>query len=151
MCILRVLQSESNLTSTSCTSLKCRYQKTDGAPVLFVIWFFLVLSTSVRHALVIHWTSVCIVLYCSVQYVEIYIKQRAFTVSIFFLFLFKENYCWIILITSRSLWQPYFITRYMWTIVLANCFDRKTILFVWWDQRGVVYYELVKTWGDGWY
>ena len=104
---------------------------------------FLMSSTSVKCTLVINWTNVCIVLYCCVQYVKIYTRQRAFADSIIIIYLFfisfEENCCWIIVITSRSLWQPFFIAGY---VVSANHFGRKIILFVWWNQRNMVYYEL---------
>ena len=61
----------------------------------------------------------CIVLYCCVQYVEIYTKQRAFTDSInFFSFYLMKN-CWIMLVASRSLWWPCSSVRYVWTLVMA--------------------------------
>ena len=85
------------------------------------IWHcaFFVSSTSVRRARVINWKSVCIVWCSCVQYIEIYTEQRAFADGINFLFSFEENCCWIISITSRSLWWTYSIARYVWTIVSA--------------------------------
>ena len=76
-----------------------------------------VVSSSVRRARVINWKSVCSVLCCFVQYVEIYTEQRAFEDSINVLFTFEENCCWIIPITSRSLQLTCSIARYVWTVV----------------------------------
>ena len=42
-----------------------------------IVRHFVVSSTSVRRARVINWKSVCVVLCYCVQYVEIYIEQRA--------------------------------------------------------------------------
>ena len=52
---------------------------------------FVVSSTCVRRVRVIYWKSVCIVLCCCVQYVEIYTEQRASTDSINFLFSFERT------------------------------------------------------------
>ena len=70
-------------------------------------------STSVRHARVINWKSVCIVPCCYVLYVEIYTEQKTFTGSINFLFSFEGNCCWIISITSRSLRRTCSIATYV--------------------------------------
>ena len=78
------------------------------------IWLctIIVSSTSVRRLRVINWKRVWIVLCCCVQCVE-----RAFADSINFLFSFEENCCWIIPITSSSLWWTCSTTRHVWTIV----------------------------------
>ena len=80
---------------------------------------FVVSSTNVRRARVINWKSVCIVLCCCVEYVEIYTENRAFADSINFLFWFDQNCCWIIPFTSRSSWWTCSIIRYLWTMVSA--------------------------------
>ena len=78
---------------------------------------FIASSTSVRHARVINWNSVWIVLCCCVQCVEIYAEKRTFADGINILFLFEENSCRLIPITSRSLWWTCFIAKYMWAMV----------------------------------
>ena len=52
---------------------------------------FVVSSTSVRHARAINSKRVCAVLGCCIQYVEIYIEQRAFADSINFCFHLKKT------------------------------------------------------------
>ena len=78
---------------------------------------FVVSSTSVEHLRVSNWKSMCMVLCCCVQYVEIYTEQRIFADSIF-CFLWR-NYCRNISITPRSLWWTCSIARYVWTMVSA--------------------------------
>ena len=137
------------------TNMKCGFQKTDGARQCdlccndFTPHHFLCSSTSVQHTLVINWASMCIILYCCVHYVKIHTEQRVFADSINFLFSFEENCCWIALIISISLWQPWSIARYVWTMVLGNCFGRKTLCFVELERHGLL--RAVKIWGDSWY
>ena len=80
---------------------------------------FVVPSTNVRRVRVINWKSICIVLCCCVQFVEICTEQGAFVDGIIFLFSFEENCSWTVLITSRSLWWTCSIARHLWTIVSA--------------------------------
>ena len=114
-----------------------RKQMVDQCGLCYIDWtlcHFLVSSTSVRLVLVINWTTVCIVLYCCVQYVKINSKQRAFAESINFLFSFEENWCLIISITSRIIWWPCFIARYVWTMVLA-CQKRWILMLHTWNME----------------
>ena len=89
------------------TSVKC-WSDNRCVPGQFVLWrpdaapFCCVNNKSIRWARVMNWKSVCVVLCCCVQCVEIYTEQRAFAESMNFLFSFEENGRRIILITSRS-------------------------------------------------
>ena len=109
--------------STRCTSLKCGFQTTDGAPQQFVLCVLtlrhlVVSSTNVRRARVINWKIVCVVLCCD-QCVQIYTEQISFVGGINFLFSFEENCYWIVPITSRSLWWTCSIAKYVWMMVSA--------------------------------
>ena len=52
---------------------------------------FVVSSTSVRRTRVLNWISVCTVLCCCIQYVEIYTEERAFGNNINFCFHMKKT------------------------------------------------------------
>lgn len=66
--------------------------------------------------------------------------------QIHFLFSFEENCCWIIPITSRSLWWICSIARYVWTMV--------SMLQKWWfrccNQRTWKIAKTVRTFGNCW-
>ena len=72
-------------------------------------------STRVGRARVTNWKSVCVVLCCCTQYVEIYTEERAFEDSINFLFSFEENCCWIIPTTSM-MWN----SKHYWTNMIRK-------------------------------
>ena len=80
---------------------------------------FVVTSTSVKRAQVINWKSVRIVLCCCVLLRRYLYWTKSIRGYHQFLFSFEENCCWIISITSRSLWWTCSIARYVWTMVSA--------------------------------
>ena len=104
---------------TSCTSIKCVFQTTDGAPEQFVPWicaFCCVINKCQPHTSdkLEKWVH-SVVSLCSI--VVIYSEQWTFAGGINFLFSFEENCCWIIPSVSGSLRWTCSIARYAWTMV----------------------------------
>ena len=126
------------LLGTRCTSMKFRFQTTDGAPEQFVSQRFdTVSSTRVRRVWVINWKTVC----------DIFLSLNR-----------GKNTCDILLARyKRKSFLHRIVTGVEEWIYLENLdpgasststtrpnrFYRKTMLCVWWNHGGIVYYELL--------